>query len=248
MSNALNLGKIVLPGDNYPSIHGFSIPVTSGLEGAYLFGDGLGQVARNYAPGKAQASMVGAPVAYSGYCNFGADGYIDTGIAETADMTLITVCRDSTGSLSDPVPGYIGNNSSITGGGVAIFGGATENQLRGSNVKINTAVTPAAPGVEFLQVAGNPFAFTGQVLRARNAAPSSFENASTGAKLFSTGSGVRVVEKTYPILIGRIPSNTFKGLNDQVAALVYSRALSDAELDQVMAWLRSYCVSKGVSI
>lgn len=247
MSNALNLGNIVLPGDNYPSIFGFNIPVTSGLEGAYLFGDGSGQVARNYAPGKANAAIVGtlAPVG-AGFATFSDAGYINTGISETAEMTLITVSRDSTGT-ADPIPGYIGNNFSVAGGGTTIISGSPTT-LRGSCVKINATLTPPAADVEFISAAGNPATFTAQSFRAKNAAPSLMNNLSTGLQVVSTNSGVRVLETNYPIWIGRIPSNSFKGFNDQVAALVFSRALGDAELALLMTWLRGYCASKGIAI
>jgi len=239
MSNALNIGNISLPGDGYPSIFGFKIPVTTGLEGAYLFGDGAGQFSRNYAPGKPNATVIGSPSSGSGYGVFSENGYLDTGISETADMTIITVARDSTGFV-DPVPGYVGNNFSIASGGVAIYIGSPTT-LRGNAIK-NGAV-------DYVNVSGDPAVFTAQCLRARSAAASSFTNMTSGSTASSANTtGTRTVDSSNKIWIGRLPANTFKGINDQVLTLIYSRAISDAELNQIATWLRSYCASKGISV
>lgn len=239
MSNALNIGNIALPGDGYPSIFGFKIPVTDGLEGAYLFGDGVGQFARNYAPGKANAKVVGSPSSGSGYAMFSELGYLDTGIAETAEMTIITVARDSSGFV-DPVPGYVGNNFSVSAGGVAIYI-ANTTTLRGNAIK-NGAV-------DYVNVTGDPATFIAQCLRARSGAASSFTNMTSGVTASSANTtGTRTIDASNTIWIGRLPATAFKGLNDQVATLIYSRAISDSELNQVATWLRSYCASKGISV
>lgn len=240
MSNALNLGSIVLPGDNYPSIHGFNIPVTSGLEGAFLFGDGVAQMGRNYAPGKPDATVVGAPVSGAGFGVFNEFGYLNTGISETAEMTIITVCRDSSG-LVDPKPGFIGNHLDVPLGGVAIFT-ATETLFRGQNVKNNLS--------DYCSVSANGTVatFTPLAFRVKNNATSLLTNLTSGAAAGSASSGARTVDSANKILVGRIPSEGFKGLNDQVAALIYSRAITDAELTSMTVWLRKYCASHGIVV
>lgn len=238
MTNALNIGNVALPGDGYPSLYGFSIPVLNGLEGAYLFGEGVSQMSRNYAPGKPNATVVGTPVSGQGFATFSETGYLNTGIIEGPDMTMITVCRDGTG-LSDAAPGYMGNNFSTAGGGMAIVIGNATN-LRGTNIR--------AGALEFINVTGNPLNFTAQCLRARNLAPTSFDNMSSGVSLSSSSSGVRTLDTTNPILIGRIPSNAFKGSNDQILAMVYSRAITDTEVSQLTLWAREYCAAKGFSV
>ncbi len=237
MTNALNLGDVTLPGETYPSLFGFSIPVTSGLEGAYLFGEGASQMPFNYAVDKPDATVIGAPGAGSGFATFSENGYLDTGIAETAEMTIITVCRDNTGT-GDPVPAFVGNHLNTTLGGVAIFHNNTGLQAQAQAVKANAsdvAAVALANGYTWAMLAHRP----------KNAAPSLMANLTTGASGSSPSSGARTVYAA-PIWIGRIPNNSYKGLNDQVACLIYSRALSDVELNQVSAWLRSYCASKSI--
>ena len=240
MSNALNLGNIVLPGDNYPSIHGFNIPVTSGLEGAFLFGDGTAQMGRNYAPGKANATVVGAPVAGAGFGVFSEAGYLNTGISETAEMTIITVCRDSSGQV-DPKPGFIGNHLDIPSGGVAIFT-ATETTFRGQNVKNSLS------DYCNLSATGTVATFTQIAFRVKSNAPSLMTNLTSGVTVSSTSSAARSVDSGNKILIGRIPSEGFKGLNDQVAALIFSRTITDAELTSIATWLRNYCAVHGITV
>ncbi|KEX91598.1 hypothetical protein HA62_23365 [Pseudomonas putida] len=237
MSNALNLGSIVLPGDNYPSIFGFNIPVTSGLEGAYLFGDGLNQVGRNYAPGKSNAMVSGGPVAGGGFASFGS-GYLNTGISETADMTIISVCRDSSG-FADPQPGFVGNNISLVAGGVALATGSGGAALRGQAVKdaLSDYATVAATTSNFVLVA----------YRARSSVASQISNLTSGVSAVAASTGVRTIDPS-PILVGRLPSLNFQGPNDQAVCLIYSRALTDAELSLVAAWVRGYCTSKGITV
>lgn len=236
MSNAFNIGEVVLPGDFYPSIFGFTVPVRDGLEGAYLFGDGVTQIPKNYAQDKPDATVVGALSVGAGYATFNETGYLDTGITETADMTVITVARDSTGS-ADPAPGLIGNFIDATRGGLAIStNGATG--YRATEVKDSTLRS-----IPILAAQEN---FTIQALRARNLKTSSLKNLTSGDETIGSSTAARTVYSAGTIWIGRIPNTGFKGFNDQVAALIFSRALTDAELDLVAAWLRGYCASKGI--
>lgn len=238
MSNALNIGDVSLPGDGYPSIFGFSIPVLDGLEGAYLFADGAAQISRNYAPGKPDAKIIGSPVAEATCVNFNDAAYLNTGIAEVADMTLVAVCRDN--SDLKILPGFIGNNLSIAAGGIAIST-YSATQLRGTNVKPSGTV-------ESIGLAADAAQFAAVAYRPKSSAQSLMTNLGTGVTATGASSAARVVDAANPIWIGRIPSNAFKGPNKAVLALVYSRAVTDAELVKITAWVKEYCTSKGVTI
>ncbi|MCE1053433.1 MULTISPECIES: hypothetical protein [Pseudomonas putida group] len=240
MANALNLGDVVLPGNNYLSIFGFNIPVKSGLEGAFLFGDGGAQIGRNYAPGKANAVVVGSPQAMNGYTTFNETGYLESGISETAEMTIIIVCRDSTGN-ADPRPGFIGNHFDIASGGVAIFT-ASETVFRAQNIKNKLSDYCNLNATDTIAT------FTPMALRVRNNAPSVMRNMTTGANAASTSSAARTIDAARKIQIGRIPSDGFKGLNDMMAAIIYSRSITDEELSVLTDWLKGYCLSHGVSV
>ncbi|MFJ5180031.1 hypothetical protein ACIP61_01220 [Pseudomonas fulva] len=238
MANTLNLGNIILPGDQYPSLFGFSIPVVEGLEGAYLFGDGKPQINRNYAPGKKDATIVGSLVSGNGFATFSENGYLVSGIAEAAEMTILLVSRDSTGQ-ADPAPGYIGNNFSLAGGGFVIYGSSGATVLRSNTVREGAS--------DILNVPGDPTAFTMQCLRIRNTG-NIFTNLTSQISVTSTNVKARTIDSSNSVWIGRIPSPGFKGLNDQMAALVFSRSITDDEVTKMASWLRAYCLSKGVSL
>lgn len=238
MSNALNLGDIQLPGDNYLSLFGFNIPVTSGLEGAYLFGDGVSQAPKNYAPGKANAAVVGSLVAGANFITMSEAGYIDTGIAETADMTILSVFRDSTGT-SDAQPGFVGNHSTLALGGVALIYSSAGANISGQAIK--------AQASDFASTPWSMASFTMVAYRPRGSAVSQISNLTTGSSGQSSSTAARTLS-AQPIWIGRIPSNSFKGLSDQVACLIFSRALSDSEINTLAVWLRAYCASKAINV
>lgn len=240
MANALNLGSVVLPGSNFLSIYGFNVPVKAGLEGLFLFGDGASHVARNYAPGKANAITVGVPQAFNGYTTFSEAGYLETGIAETAEMTIIDICRDSTGII-DPRPGFVGNYVDLAVGGVAIFP-VNDNAFRAQSVKNQ------ANDYSNVNARDTIATFAPLALRARNNTPSLLRNMATGLEGASNSSGVRTVNAGRAIQIGRIPIDGYKGLNDQVACVIFSRAITDQELFLMTQWCKGYCVSHGHNI
>ncbi|MCS4063730.1 MULTISPECIES: hypothetical protein [Pseudomonadaceae] len=240
MTNALNLGNVTLPGSNYLSIYGFNVPVKSGLEGLFLFGDGSAHVARNYAPGKANATVVGAPQSFNGYTTFSDSGYLETGIAETAEMTIITICRDSTG-IADPRPGFVGNYFDLATGGVAIFP-QSETQFRAQTVKNK------ANDYSTVLAKDTIASYAALALRVRNNAPSVMKNLVTGVEVSSTSSLARTVDGSRTIQIGRIPNDGFKGLNDQMMVLIFSRSILDAELSSLIPWSAGYGTSHGINI
>lgn len=234
MSNALNIGNVALTGDSYPALLGFSIPVVDSLEGAFLFGDGVAQMTRNYAPSKADAKTVGTLRTGVGYALFDETGYLNTGIMEAQEMTIVCIGRSE--GVSNPA--YLGNNLSIVGGGFGLM--PQSSGFRGTSIR-NAAV-------ESLNVAGDYKNFSAMALVLKQSAPNVATNLSTGVSVAGASSAARTLEKVNPILIGRLPSNAFKTPNEQVAVLIYSKALSDAELTSVYRWAREYAAEKGFAV
>ncbi len=237
MSNALNIGNVMLPGDNYPALLGFSIPILASLEGAFLLGDGIAQMTRNYAPGKADAKAVGILRTGSGYAILDETGYLNTGIMETAEMTAITVGRAPEGTVSTN-PAFLGNNQNTSTGGFAIF----PNSLGAQGTSIRAAA------LERIQVTGRYQDFTAVSHRLKETTPNIVNNLSSGERVLGASSAARTLERSNPILIGRLPSNAFKTTNEQVLVLIYSKALSDTELATVYSWIRAYAAEKGIAV
>lgn len=72
----------------------YAAPVRRGFEGMFFLNTSMEKCLRNYAPGKNDATLVGAPVVSASYLS-GRSGvnFLQTDIAETAEMTMYTVAR-----------------------------------------------------------------------------------------------------------------------------------------------------------
>nr|WP_312622601.1 hypothetical protein [Pseudomonas juntendi] len=232
MSNALNLG-VSLPGEGYPSIYGFEIPVVSGLTGAYLFGEGLSMLGYNYAPGMPDASVIGTPTVGNGFASFGAAAYLQTAAEESANMTIFTVAR---ASGSSGLAGLVGNFGSSLG--IILYADLSLKYA------IGNAQRSAEGGANLPEANLASFQIYG--FRAPAAAGSLVKNYSRGASIVSANGAGRVVSTVGPLRVGRSYSGSPTQPNDQVLALIYNRALTDVEMDSVAAWARRYCVAKGI--
>jgi len=101
---------LVVKGVSAPKGFGYTPPYIEGMK--YLFLPGEGSLAKNYAPDGVDGLVRGAPSIVDGkYANLGGSAYIETGIPETADLTLVVV-----GKYAGALPGgngyFISNNSS----------------------------------------------------------------------------------------------------------------------------------------
>lgn len=234
MANALNLG-VALPGDGYPAMSGFEIPVISGLAGAYLFGEGASMLGYNYAPGMADAVVVGTPVIGAGYASFGADAYLQTAVAEAADMTIFSVARSSG---SSGLAGLVGNFG--TSLGIIMYLELTNRLVIGNAQRTSDGgANLGESNISKFQIYG---------FRAPAAAASLQKNYSRNASAVSSNATSRVISSVGPLRVGRSYAGSPTQAHDQVLALIYSRALSDAEMDSVAAWARKYCASKGIVV
>lgn len=236
MSNALNLGNIILPGDGYPSLFGFQIPVVSGLEGAFLLGDGEAMLGKNYAPGKSDGVVIGTPTANSGYAAMSGSGYIDTGISETDALTLFAVLRDSSGTV-DMAPGVIGNYVSGNSG-ASLYMGA-------DYIRSGLARTGTTDGVS---TGINPAIFSLVSARGATGIATRVKNWTAGSENSGTAITDRALNTAQTLKIGELPNASFAGPIDIGLAMIYSRVLTDVEMDQMAAWARSYCAAKGITV
>lgn len=236
MSNALNLGSVTLPGSGYLSLFGLTIPVTAGLEGAFLLGDGVESCVKNYAEGKADATIIGAPVDGGTYTKFGGGAYIDTGITETAAQTLIAVGRVGTAVPASTAAHFLSSLSS-PGSGSRLF------QASKTAINVNAAKNNAADSIGLLRANDD----TMHVVSARTSSSSLLvlndKTLSTAATSAVTGLARTVSARKFEIGSSPVAVST-----EMLIAMVYSRVLTDTELDSVVVWARSYAKSKGFSV
>lgn len=243
MTNALNIGNIQLPSEGFPPIDAFQLPVLDGLEGAFFFGDGLSLIGKNFAPGKKDASVKGVPeLGANGGIKLGLNNYIDTGIVDSENMTVVSVFRDIAETGTTVKSGIIGNNLSLATGGIGMY--RNENGLSVSGTAIKVSSPGAANALENASVSIVSGAYTLAALRARNGSASTTNNFTIGASSNGSLSGTRVLGPNN-IWIGRLPNAGFSSTHEQMLAMIFSRSLTDAELNKVAAHARKYCASKG---
>lgn len=235
MANYLNLGA-TLPGTGYRHIYEFTIPVLTGLEGAFLLGH-RGQVWRNSAPGKADATVIGAtPSTEAGYTTLNGSGYLQTDIAEEIEMTLIAVTYDPVGVGKI---GFIGNFYTAADGGIAMHADADDT------VRVNAvrAATPTNSVVDATAGVPNLVGF-----RSFASATSQLRNYTTGDDAAATSTGSRTVDTSRNIRIGSLPAAAYSTDGKMGLAMIYSRALSDLEMTNVTDWARAYMDAQGVTV
>jgi hypothetical protein len=124
--------------------------VLAGLVGEYYFGVSSAQSAQNQSGGAA-ATVSGAPVYSANSAVFGSSDSFDTGIAESANMTLIVIAqRNVSGNPELFIGDY--NLSDKTGLGIAAYDGTQY---------VHEAVVNKAPNQNASAALFNPSTFTG---------------------------------------------------------------------------------------
>lgn len=237
MGRMLYLGDdVTLPGSGYPPLAAFQIPYPASLNGAFFLGNGEGIGLRNWAGG-ADAVPVGSPAWGSSFVTLSQDGYLQTDINETLAMSLFIVGRETTANSV----GWIGNYLSGGAFGVSMYTGSGGTSMQanvgragGTGGSVSVTSNTAQWGVYSLQIPA-----TGAAM---------LRNHTSGTGNLTTATANREINGAGPLRIGRLPSPSYGGANDQVIALVYNRALSDAETRIVAAFCRDYANSRGVPV
>ncbi|MGF7161297.1 hypothetical protein FHS85_002932 [Rhodoligotrophos appendicifer] len=224
-------------------------PVTDGLEGFFLFGVDAAESAKNWAPGKADASVVGSPTYGDDYAVLTGNGvaYLQTQVDHTEDMTFIAVARplsDAAASLisnyQSPATLHAGNtNGSVlsfsTGVGadgkvVANFGSAYNNA--GTSTQVTAA--QANPGGDI----NADYAISGRVENATRGR--TVNNLTMGTVNSNTPGSVTVADIGGKLRIGTSYNSQLGAQVRIYASILFSRRLSDEELTTHYDWLKAY--------
>jgi hypothetical protein len=232
MANALNLGDIVLPGSGFPDFDTFSIPVWGGLAGAFLFKKGLS--AENKVPDSVAAAIVGTPTSGAGFASFTGTSYLQTEIPDGSEMTIIVGCRNVSGPVA-----YAGNYMGATLGGQTIFSGALK-----TGISVNGARGAGADGQAALTEL--PVGWGCYAARIPAVGKNEVHDMFRGTKVLSAGSGNHIISAE-KIRVGSAKTAGFEaGACDLSFALIYNRAVSDAELTSIRDWAHGYMKDSGL--
>lgn len=232
-TNALNLGEVELPGI---PVAAFNLPVTDSLEGMFFFTDGLNVAKTNFAPGKPDGVIVGAPVASDGYVTFSAaTGHLQTQVPETANMTVVSIVRRQ---ASGNTP-FVGNYGPSGGVGVGLYT-TDDNRIY---------ATAGRDGAGPIQVFALGAVSTWALVVARiNASGNTRIQNLTAATTASSATGNRVVSTNGPMKVGRFNEAVFAAANQSMATLFFSRVLTDGELTAIQTWAKEFADAYGVTV
>lgn len=102
----------------------YSAPVRRGLEAIHFMNTTVAKAAKNYAPGKDQGLIIGAPEPASGYLSCkGTVNCIETSVSESENMTLFVVARTAAdGSIAADRPMFLGNYQGTNADGGPAWG------------------------------------------------------------------------------------------------------------------------------
>ena len=233
-------------------------PVTRGLEGWFNFDTDASRFGFNRALGKADADVFGAPVAYATHGRFkGLANFLETQIAESANETIIVVCKaaaaipaGSSGNGDANTPFYAGN----------FYGPTVTAGLTGSSFGVNlfaTAQTSLIGAVSRSNGAGGATSgqvpLTGEVatdwaIRCVRATPTETAtfNLTKNTKTVAPLAAARALAST-KVRIGGA-TTVFAGEADISAVAVYSEALTDAEIAAVAGLMRTRMRRLGITV
>lgn len=214
-----------------------SLPEIPGLRGAYFMGAGERLALTNLVDRGSVPVKVGNPGWENGYAVLSRVNHIDTGISETAAMTMIVASRRPTANNV----GYIGNYINDDLRGVGIYSLGSQQTVigmadRGSvgALSVSVAAVTASWGLYSASIPAS--------------GAMTMRNHTSGDETVGSQTIPRVVETAGNILIGCLNTNTFGTTVHIAAALVFNRVLSTSELASAVAWVREAADFSNISV
>lgn len=229
-------------------------PVTDGLEFWNYYG-GASDMRRNLAPNKPAAIPVGDPTGGDFYIRcVGMTDYIQTAAEASAQFTLIAVAKavmpDAGNAPMISNTGSMSQTGKVTTTGGAIY------------------LNDVTPGNNLMRLSAMQAANNGGANQMVVASTDDFDASAPGVRMFTgrcEADGDRIAKimgttltrgtnSALPAMLGqpyRIGSQYTSGgvgIVDIYAAIIYSRALSDAELDTVYDFVRTFYARRGITI
>lgn len=231
-------------------------PVTRGLVGWWNFDTDVSRFPFNRAIDGVSAAMVGTPLLGVGFGTFTSmSNYLQTEISETDEMTIISLCRSNSvipggassgGDATTPafVTNYIGPvvTSGYTGNalGVGLFA-TSPSVLSGFACRDNGSGVATLAGAGLNDTVAN-WGFRG--VRITSSLTTTF-NRTVGTQNNSTVTNRRI-RNSQKLRIGST-TTAFAGKADISAVAIFNVALTDEEIDKVVAMMRVRSARLGIS-
>lgn len=237
----------VIAGADFSSVAiGFSPPVADGVQYWNYFGETAERAARNLVLGKPAPSVVGVPVNQSGYATFTSANHINTNVLDAAPAVTL-LCAARFPALPTNTFGYMVGN--YGGGGFTqgsnLYIDSPTRRPYGLSVRDNVGVV-VQNLINFVPTDIATWSF----YALRIGAGGSKINDLTRGLLASSATGFpKAAPTAQPFRVGHGgPGVGTSGPSDIAFAAIYHRELSDAEVDKVLASVRSHLATKSITI
>ena len=242
--------------DGFVSARAIVMPVMDGLEFANFYG-GASDPERNLAPGKDRAIMRGDPTSLGGDFFIRCEGmvnWIDLPVQALPEFTFICVAKavlPDAGSI--PLISNIGS-AAQEGSGLSGANMYLNDAAAGNNMLRLTTLQPVNNNGTSTNVAASTLHFNASTAGWQMFTGRSIAAGDVISKVMGSALAPAVTPNAYePILaqpyrLGSQYNANAKGKVDIAAAMIFSRALSDAELDQEYAFTRRLLARRGITI
>ncbi len=252
---------------------GLNLPVMDGLLGCW-FGGTKGMWI-NQVPGGTPSTLVGNPVHVTEYSSrMDINNYVDTNIRETANLTLLVISKIYAPTTANVrLPLFTNFNQNITDAGNSIVAqgsglvfepagtqqmvGASYSGVAGSASNANVAVLPAESGLPTSLAAADDTWWRAMLGKIDGAGVSGaagnryIKNLTKGTQASQAlvSGNVRDLRNTATLRIGtRGPSGTTVATTEIMMAMLWNRALTNAEEASMYAYIQSYAGRRGITV
>lgn len=228
----------------------FIPPVTRNLEAWHFLNTDAAKAATNYAMGKPDAVVVGAPLEFSDYIQFkGLENYLQTEVVESATQTVFSVIRTKDTLIGlDHLPAFYGNYRSVSNGGSYLAmpaGGASLTKVATRFTDEGRTVISGSPVSLAVPAAVNPGEWS-LIVDITKAGFNAIQNAtmSTSAERTDITYGRKVSSEPYRIGSIYEASSLWKGTAEMAMWAHYSTELTPSEIAAVIARIRAYMIRR----
>lgn len=241
----------------------YASPVSRGLEAIHFTNTNSDKIARNYASGKANGSLMGTPTSIAaGSTRFkaGTNGLI-TSVQEPEQATIFVIAKSPVNLGTIPIPladrpafwgtfqSPLASNPGTTAQGIALY--VTSQGGLAANVLVDQGGTPTWVPSAFTAAESAPMINVWQLYSVTVGASDAvvaLRNETTGQAAPTSPAGTRLLT-TGRIRVGTLVTDTtHQGLADIAVAQIHSVVLTDAERMAVVADLRAYAARKGITV
>lgn len=232
------------------------LAVSEGCEGLFILGGSLGSSVNNLAEGKSNATHVGAPVVAPNHLRLGRDlGSLIMDFPETEEITVVVVGRSDEADIAANSPYFVSTNNgpaaadtARTSAGFSFFVNV-DGSLRMNAAHWNGSAASAAQGIltgDDAPPMGEWAVFSGRA----NATISTVRDHTRDKEDTSDPTAVPRDPTTRDVMIGGAYSTSglVDGTTLQAIVFVYSRFLSDVEVEAVATQAAAIAVQIGLTL